>query len=100
MGQVLKQAVYRIEFEDQFQDFLIWDLAADGEVLDCQPFQAWVWQGRTVEDVDDLQVGSLVAVSSGDNELLIIRYPLIRVERIDRDAEGGDGADSKDVQGP
>lgn len=38
---------YTATFEDNGQDFLEW-IIKDGVVIDCQPFQSWLWVGREV----------------------------------------------------
>jgi len=37
-------------FEDDGQDFLEWDINDTGEVVDCRPFQSWLWIGTKVHD--------------------------------------------------
>ena len=39
-------------FVDDGQDFLEWDLNDKGEVVDCRPFQGWVWIGTKVHNTD------------------------------------------------
>ena len=40
-----------IYFEDQGQDFLEWDVDANGVVVGCRPFQADIWCGAVVENI-------------------------------------------------
>lgn len=66
-----------ITFEDHGQDFLEWDLNAQGKVIECRPFQASFWVGRLVVNNDELRKGSKVILEDGNN----IRYPLVKVQR-------------------
>ncbi len=52
-----------VEFEDDGQDFLEWDLERDPDaseptytVIACRPLQGWVWEGTKVL-ADDIQAG-------------------------------------------
>lgn len=47
----------RIYFEDDGQDFLWWDLDDENNVVDCGPFQAWLWVGSWCVD-SSITVGS------------------------------------------
>ena len=49
-----------IEFEDLGQDFLVWTLNENGVVIECKPFQAWLWKGRQVVDYASLKRGHVV----------------------------------------
>ncbi len=74
----MKEIALVLEFEDQGQDFLLWHIAADGEVLVCSPFQAWLWEGRFVHDPSELGVGDLVTITL-DDEPYTVKYPLVKV---------------------
>jgi len=37
---------------DDGQDFLEWDINDKGEVVDCRPFQGFVWVGTKVHNKD------------------------------------------------
>lgn len=52
-------SVLRIQFEDNGQDFLHWDVHPDtGKVLDCQPFQYSIWcDGRRHVDLTSAEPG-------------------------------------------
>ena len=77
--ETTKSVAFIIEFEDHGQDFLRWHLAADGEVLVCEPFQQGVWGQKFVLNPSDLRVGDLVTIDLfGDP--LTIRYPLTDVQ--------------------
>tara|TARA_R110002012_G_C11535094_1_gene600906 strand:+ start:694 stop:939 length:246 start_codon:yes stop_codon:yes gene_type:complete len=70
--------VTRIHFEDHGQDFLWWDIDAQGKVIDCGPFQASVWVGSRV----DLPVEEFTApyflTKGGD--FLRLNYPIESIE--------------------
>jgi hypothetical protein len=61
----------RIHFEDRGQDFLWFDIDSDGKVVDCGPFQAWLWVGKK---------GKLLTEPNGTQRFSRIRYAVIRVE--------------------
>ncbi len=83
----LGSAVTRITFEDHHQDFLTWEIDADGYVVDCQPFQEWVWVGCRVIN-ESLQAGDRVNyIPKWADETYEIAYPLARVEDL---RDGGD----------
>lgn len=50
--------IKRVTFVDDGQDFLTWDIeypegeSIIGKVIDCQPFQDWVWVGTEVYQRD------------------------------------------------
>lgn len=74
------QVATTITFEDHGQDFLEWDLDVQGKVIECRPFQAGVWCGRTVINAkyrDEMRKGGKVVLDNGNN----IRYPLVKVQR-------------------
>lgn len=76
------QAVRTIEFQDHGQDFLEWDLDKNGKVVECRPFQGWMWEDRVVLN-ERLRKGSHVQVTGKyDGDELVIKYPLIRVTRV------------------
>ena len=76
-------AVMRIEFSEHGQDFLWWDVADDGRVVDCGPFQQDVWCKCTVVDEPptSLKRGDKVQVTSSavPGRVLTICYPLAKV---------------------
>jgi hypothetical protein len=37
-------------FVDEGQDFLEWDIDEKGKVIDCRPFQGWLWIGKIVHN--------------------------------------------------
>lgn len=68
-------------FEDHGQDFLEWDVADDGFVLDSRPFQASVWVGNYVDVIED-EEGKTWAEISGwaCSGVSRINYPVARIE--------------------
>lgn len=56
--------IIKITFEDTGQDFLEW-YVRDGIVIDCQPFQGYVWVGRRVKIDGTNRV--LVLAQKGEN---------------------------------
>lgn len=76
-----KPAVKTIRFQDHGQDFLEWDLAADGQVVDCRPCQAWMWCRARVTNAASLRKGSIVKYSMPGVDASDIRYPLVSVRK-------------------
>lgn len=72
-----------IHFEDKGQDFLTWTVDADGLVIDCQPFQAWLWVGMRVLAPGELKPGGHVRYSSRQRKgVQTIRYPIAAIEEL------------------
>lgn len=78
MNRHQAKPVKTITFEDHFQDFLEWDLAADGRVVGCRPCQAWHWCDATVLNHAELRKGDRVYIRIQGRELSI-KYPLAKV---------------------
>lgn len=57
--QLTDEELIVIEFEDHGQDFITWVVDRYGKVVDCQPFQYWIWTKKEVL-METLQVGQLV----------------------------------------
>jgi hypothetical protein len=69
-----------ITFEDHGQDFLKWDIDEKGNVIDCRPFQAWIWCNKIVTNHTQLKVGGYVKNKDiRTNEIGEIRYPIIAI---------------------
>lgn len=67
-----------IHFEDQGQDFLEWDIDSAGVVVGCRPFQASVWEGSVVRE---LEVGKQLTVFIPHvGETRQLRYLVERIE--------------------
>ena len=58
---IKKTTKWRIRFKDQGQDFLEWAIAANGEVIDSQPFQSSIWNGTKV-DIKTIKKGNRISV--------------------------------------
>lgn len=58
-------AKYKITFEDDGQDFLVWFIDERGEVIHCTPFQASVWNGMMV-CVDRIKIGQFLPLMEKD----------------------------------
>lgn len=72
-----KQAVKTIEFEDHGQDFLEWDIAEDGRVLESRPYQSEVWTQYRVVNPCGLQAGSKVKIKHLNlTSPITIKYPV------------------------
>ena len=83
----MAQAIKTIHLQDHGQDFLEWDVDAEGNVVACRPCQAWVWVGYVVlNDVYTLQRGDVLRIKRKDGTQTTLNYPVDRVEWI-----GGDG---------
>lgn len=84
------QVVTVLHFEDHGQDFLRWELDAKGKVIGCEPFQGFVWKGKYVMGHEQLQAGATVhyRTKGESTSASNIRYPLARVERMER-VKGG-----------
>jgi len=67
-----------VHFEDHGQDFLEWDLE-DGKVVDCRPFQAWLWNGSRVHSTN-IRPGLLLDITTKSGGRTRLRYPIERVE--------------------
>jgi hypothetical protein len=68
-----------IEFEDNGQDFLEWDIDSAGVVIACRPLQGWLWVGR--QTIGTPKIGERIAIGS-DGNASWIRYPVIRIEAL------------------
>ena len=65
-------------FEDHGQDFLEWDIE-DGVVVDCRPFQSWLWNGTKVHSTD-IHPGLLLDITTKHVRRTRLRYPVLRVK--------------------
>lgn len=75
--------LFKIEFEDHGQDFLTWTIDTEKqEVIDCQPFQQSVWEGKkTLQRA--FEVGGYVLFIDVDTgETLAINYPIAAIDII------------------
>ncbi len=69
-----KTTKYKVYFEDKGQDFLVWWIDKDGEVLHSD-MQSWLWNGRMVE-IKSLKVKGYLKFVNGDS----IRYKIKKIE--------------------
>lgn len=75
--------IKRIHFEDHGQDFLTFDVKADGTIVDVKPFQKSIWMQYRVAN-QRFRVGGLVHLHGlGDD--MTIRYPIEKIETITAD---------------
>ncbi len=71
----------RITFEDNGQDFLIWDVMQDGRIIDCQPAQGAIWCKKMVIEPAQLTPGRFVNIRA-EWEIMKIKHKVKKVERI------------------
>ncbi len=70
----------RIYFEDHGQDFLSWTVNEQGIVVECEPFQSWLWVGARVLGANHLCRGDVVDfMHKGGEPVKTLNY---RVERV------------------
>lgn len=78
-----KLAVVEVKFDDQLQDFLWWKLDAQGNVVDCGPFQYGIWTSGRVTNFTELRVGGRVVFESeivgGE---MVIKYPIRQLRQL------------------
>ena len=67
-----------VHFEDHGQDFLRCSIE-DGVVVDCQPFQAWLWNGTKVLNAD-IKPGDILEIIRTGSTVATLNYPVERVE--------------------
>ena len=63
--------------EDHGQDFLEWDIE-DGVVVDCRPFQGWLWKGTRVHNTD-IKPGDILKITTTDGLERTLNYPVEKV---------------------
>lgn len=63
-----------VYLEDHGQDFLEWDIE-DGMVVDCRPFQGWLWKGMKVHNTN-IQPGDILEITSPAGGRLTLNYPV------------------------
>lgn len=67
-----------IEFEDHGQDFLTWKIEK-GEVVDSEPFQAWVWKGTLIHN-EIINPGDILLITSTKIGFTTLKYPVAKVK--------------------
>lgn len=72
-----------VKFEDHGQDFLEFDVEADGKIVGVRPFQFSTWSKHKVMNMEWLKVGNWVvlddihgAFSKKPGGMLRIKYPI------------------------
>lgn len=73
----LSKVVTTIRFEDHGQDFLEWDLDANGKVIECRPGQAGIWCSRHVVNHKSLRKGVYVILDNMNT----VNYPPTEIHR-------------------
>lgn len=63
--------------EDRGQDFLEWDIE-DGTVVDCRPFQGWLWVGTKVHNTT-IRPGDILEITPKNGERTTLNYPVERI---------------------
>lgn len=66
-----------VVFEDQGQDFLEWDIK-DGTVVDCRPFQEWLWNGTKVHNTKILP-GVILDITPREGGRMRLIHPVEKV---------------------
>lgn len=71
-----------IRFEDHGQDFLTWEVNEIGVVVDSKPFQAALWRGCVVKQVDNIKPGDQVIYGEKDFDVeRKIRIPVLEITK-------------------
>ncbi|MCM2494572.1 hypothetical protein [Burkholderia glumae] len=63
-----------IEFEDRGQDFTKWKCDEHDTVVECGPFQGWLWEGVRVIGATDLRRGDVVDFIDQDGNVRSLKY--------------------------
>lgn len=63
-----------IEFEDRGQDFTRWTCDETGKVIECAPFQGWLWEGVTVLSPEALKRGEPVDFVNHEGHVRTLAY--------------------------
>ena len=66
-----------VYLEDHGQDFLEWDIE-DGVVVDCRPFQDWLWNGTKVHNTH-IFPSNILEITTPTGGRTTLRYPVERV---------------------
>ncbi len=80
-----KTTVYTVEFVDNGQDTLIWHLDIGGEVLNCKPFQAQIWNGKIV-DLKSLEYNKNISIIEVPNGKVLVMDFIVKsiTEKLNR----------------
>jgi len=66
-----------VHLEDHGQDFLEWDIK-DGVVIDCRPFQGWLWNGTKVLNTE-IRPGDILDIIPPSGGQTTLNYPVEKV---------------------
>ncbi len=66
-----------VYLEDQGQAFLEWDIEG-GVVVDCRPFQGWLWNGTKIHNTN-IQPGDILEITTRTGGRTSLLYPVERV---------------------
>ncbi|WP_175764178.1 hypothetical protein [Burkholderia ambifaria] len=70
-----------IKLEDRGQDFTEWKCDEHGTVVECGPFQGWLWEGVRVIGAADLRRGDVVDFIDKDGHVRTLNYRVKSVTR-------------------
>jgi hypothetical protein len=73
--------VITIVFVDDGQDFLEWDIDGEGKVVDCRPFQAWLWVGMVVQN-KTIRTGDHITYKAKDGARHTLVHAVENVKQI------------------
>jgi hypothetical protein len=67
-------ANWRLHFQDDGQDFLWWNVNSKGVVTSCEPFQSSIWNGKVVQNLEELVKDKcgVVTILNGKEPMSII----------------------------
>ena len=73
-----------VHLQDNGQDFLEWHLDDAGTVVDCQPFQGWLWCGSRVTNLAELAPGVQIRFipARPNAPEILLRHLVQRVETV------------------
>lgn len=80
--------VQKITLVDRGQDFTEW-YVRDGIVIDCQPFQGWMWVGTklVLQESKPLRPGQIISCHSPvDGKVRNLNYPVKAIETLEPEA--------------
>jgi len=72
-------------FVDEGQDFLQWDIDNEGKVVDCRPFQGWVWIGTKVHN-KDIKPGDHLDITTPRGTRTTLNHAVEKVQQLVRKA--------------
>jgi len=80
----------KIWFKDEGQDFLMWEVMADGTIINSEPFQFDIWSNWKVTNFETLKEGGYVQVylppgvvkSMPEGKDQTIRYKIEKIQEV------------------